>query len=75
MQITPKQMDVLILAYAKAADGIGCERGSCLYDEIARGLTAVFDLVKPDTPQRSEGHRYYCSDACRDGGIGCQCEP
>lgn len=39
--LDPKALDELVMIYAQAADGIGCERGSFLYDEIARGLTMV----------------------------------
>jgi hypothetical protein len=40
--MTVEQIDNLVMTYAKAADVIGCERGSHLYDEITRGLEAVF---------------------------------
>ena len=39
--LDPKLFDELVMTYAKAADGIGCERGSFLYEEISRGLTMV----------------------------------
>jgi hypothetical protein len=49
-----QDLDSLIMAYAKAVAGIGCDRGSDFYDEIARGLTAILPkLWRPAETQKT----------------------